>query len=320
MKLGDFYAKNPISKPKNTQVFDLNNEHQEAILGAKIADLEGKIVEIDTINGEKSQIQGLLDSKTLANESLLGDNRILQERIDRLDAEVVEKHRIFEEMAVMKANFDNMSNGWGEMQGNLNEVQGKNETQQAELEQLRANNANLQIKVQSDYQDNLNKGTVEKELRNALENLQTEHQGLAEFSKDLSNKYTEASEMWEKLDTESISLNGQVAMLTSHKNELEQKMLVKNQSGSTDGEKRVRNELNKQIDDLMDDMTTIARENKRLRVELATPTATSVGSIARQEGFKIPLSSSAVNYRKNTLGNSKPTLLRFAHKELSDDN
>ena len=320
MKLGDFYAKNPISKPKNTQVFDLNNEHKEAILGAKIADLEGKIVEIDTINGEKSQLQGLLDSKTLANESLLGDNRILQERIDRLDAEVVEKHRIFEEMATMKANFDTMSNGWGEMQGNLNEVQGKNEAQQAELEQLRANNANLQIKVQSDYQDNLNKVTVEKELRKALENLQAEHQGLTEFSKDLSNKYTEASEMWEKLDTESISLNGQVAMLTAHKNELEQKMLVKNQSGSTDGEKRVRNELNKQIDDLMDDMTTIARENKRLRVELATPTATSVGSIARQEGFKIPLSSSAVNYRKNTLGNSKPTLLRFAHKELSDDN
>ena len=320
MKLGDFYAKNPVSKPNNTQVFDLNNEHKEAILGAQIADLEGKIVEIDTINGEKSQLQGLLDSKTLANESLLGDNRILQERIDRLDAEVVEKHRIFEEMATMKANFDNMSNGWGEMQGNLNEVQGKNEAQQAELEQLRANNANLQIKVQSDYQDNLNKVTVEKELRKALENLQTEHQGLTEFSKDLSSKYTEASEMWEQLDNQSLSLNGQVAMLTAHKDELEQKLLVRNQSGSTDGEKRVRTELNKHIDDLMDDLIIITKENKRLRVELATPMATSMGAIARQEGFKIPLASSALNYRKNTLGNSKPTLLKFTHKELSNDN
>ena len=320
MKLGDFYAKNPISKPKNTQVFDLNNEHKEAILGAKIADLEGKIVEIDTINGEKSQLQGLLDSKTLANESLLGDNRILQERIDRLDAEVVEKHRIFEEMATMKANFDTMSNGWGEMQGNLNEVQGKNEAQQAELEQLRANNANLQIKVQSDYQDNLNKVTVEKELRKALENLQAEHQGLTEFSKDLSSKYTEASEMWEKLDTESISLNGQVAMLTAHKNELEQKILVKNQSGSTDAEKRVRTELTKQMDDMLDDMKLLARENKQLKSDLSAPKPMSVGAIAKQEGFKVPLASSALNYRKNTLGNSKPTLLKFAHKELSNDN
>ena len=320
MKLGDFYAKNPVSKPKNTQVFDLNNEHKEAILGAQIADLEGKIVEIDTINGEKSQLQGLLDSKTLANESLLGDNRILQERIDRLDAEVVEKHRIFEEMATMKANFDNMSNGWGEMQGNLNEVQGKNEVQQAELEQLRTNNANLQIKVQSDYQENLNKVTVEKELRKALENLQTEHQGLTEFSKDLGNKYTEASEMWGKLDNQSLSLNGQVAMLTAHKHELEQKLLIRNQSGSTDAEKRVRTELTKQMDELMDDMTTIAIENKHLRAELSAPRPTSVGAIAKQEGFKIPVASSAINYRKNTLGNSKPTLLRFTNKEFSDDN
>ena len=320
MKLGDFYAKNPVSKPNNTPVFDLNNEHKEAILGAKIADLESKIVEIDGINAEKSQLQGLLDSKIAANESLLGDNDLLQSRIDRLDAEVVEKHRIFDEMATMKANFDNMSNGWGEMQGNLNEAQGKNEAQQAELEQLRANNANLQIKVQSDYQDNLNKVTVEKELRGALENLGHEHQALTEFSKDLSDKYTEASEMWDKLDKESLLLNGKVAMLATHKNELEQKLLIRNQSGSTDAEKRVRTELNKQMDDLMNDMTTIALENKRLRAELSVPRPMSVGAIAKQEGFKVPLASAALNYRKNTLGNSKPTLLKFAHKELSNDN
>jgi len=320
MKLGDFYAKNPVSKPSNTPVFDLNNEHKEAILGAKIADLESKIVEIDGINAEKSQLQGLLDSKIAANESLLGDNDLLQSRIDRLDAEVVEKHRIFDEMATMKANFDNMSNGWGEMQGNLNEAQGKNEAQQAELEQLRANNANLQIKVQSDYQDNLNKVTVEKELRGALENLGHEHQALTEFSKDLSDKYTEASEMWDKLDKESLLLNGKVAMLATHKNELEQKLLIRNQSGSTDAEKRVRTELNKQMDDLMNDMTTIALENKRLRAELSVPRPMSVGAIAKQEGFKVPLASAALNYRKNTLGNSKPTLLKFAHKELSNDN
>jgi regulator of replication initiation timing len=320
MKLGDFYDKTPVSRAKSTQVFDLNNEHKEAILEAKIADLEGKIVEIDTINGEKSQIQGLLDSKTFANESLLGDNRLLQDRIDRLDAEVVEKHRIFDEMAAMKTNFDTMSNGWGEMQGNLSDVQAKNEVQQTELEQLRVNNANLQIKVESNYQENLNKMSVETELRAVLGNLQQEHQALTEFSKDLGNKYQEASDMWEKLDNQSVSLNAQVALLTSHKQELEHKLLIRNQSGITDAEKRTRTELTKQMDDLMDDMTTIAVENKRLRTELSAPRPTSVGAIAKQEGFKIPLASSAINYRKNTLGNSKPTLLRFAHKELSDDN
>jgi chromosome segregation ATPase len=261
-----------------------------------------------------------LESKTLANEALLGDARLLQERIDRLDAEVMEKHRVFEEMAIMKVDFDKMSSGWGEMTANMNNMSAASETQEAELGQLRVNNANLQIKVESDYQNILNRVTVEKELRFALENLQTEHQGLTEFSKDLSSKYTEASEMWEQLDTKALSLHGQVAMLTAHKEELEQKLLVRNQSGSTDGEKRVRTELNKQMDDLMDDMTTITVENKRLRAEVSVPRPTSVGAIAKQEGFKIPLASSAINYRKNTLGNSKPTLLRFVNKELSNDN
>ena len=320
MKLGDFYDKKPVSRTKNTQVFDLNNDHKEAILGAKIADLEGKILQIDDLNGEKSHLQGLLDSTTSANESLLGDNQVLNERIDRLDAEVVEKHRIFDEMAIMKGNFDNMSSGWGEMQSNLAGVKHKSENQEAELEQLRVNSANLQLKVTSDYQDNLNKVVVERELRAALETLGHEHQALTEFSTDLSVKYTEVLEKRDKLDKDSLSLNERLAMMTSHKNELEQKLLIRNQSGGTDGENRVRRELTKQMDDLMDDMTTIAIENKRLRVELSAPRPMSVGAIAKQEGFKVPLASSALNYRKNTLGNSKPTLIRFAHKEISNDN
>jgi hypothetical protein len=319
MKLGDFYDKKPVERVKNTQVFDLNNDHKEAILGAQIATLEDRIVEIDSINGEKSHLQSLLDNKTLANESLLGDNKTLNDRIDRLDAEVVEKHRIFEDMAVMKSNFDNMSSGWGELSANLNTVTAKSEGQEAELEQLRVNNANLQIKAESDYQDTLNKKTVETELKVALGNLQQEHQALTEFSKDLSTKYTEADAMTKKLDKDSLGLHNQLAMMTSIKNELEQKLLIRNQSGSTDAEKRVRTELSKQMDDLMDDMTTIAIENKRLRVELAAPRAMSVGAIAKQEGFKVPLASAALNYRKNTLGNSKPTLIRFAHKEISND-
>jgi len=320
MKLGDFYDKTPVSRAKTTQVFDLNNAHKEAILEDKIAGLEAKIVEIDSINAEKSQLQGLLDAKVDSNEQLLTENQSLYDRIDRLDAEVVEKHRIFEEMAAMKNNFDKMSMGWGEMQANLSTAHEKSEGQQAELEQLRANNANLQIKVSSDYNENLTKEELTKELRGALEKLQVEHQALTEFSNDLSSKYTEASEMWSKLDQESLSLNSQVAMLTSHKNELERSLNIRNQSGSTDAEKRVRNELTKQMDNLMDDMDTIALENKKLRAELSAPRPTSIGAIAKQEGFKVPLASSALNYRKNTLGNSKPTLLRFTHKELVDDN
>ena len=79
-------------------------------------------------------------------------------------------------------------------------------------------------------------------------------------------------------------------------------------------------DVNEQMDDMLDDMKLLVRENKQLKHDLAAPKPTSIGAISRQEGFKVPLASSALNYRKNTLGNSKPTLLRFAHKELTDDN
>ena len=320
MKLGEFYDKTPVSRPKSAQVFDLNNAHREAILEEKIGHLESKIVDIDTINAEKSQLQNLVDAKVGANEELLAEKRQLEERIDRLDAEVVEKHRIFEEMAIMKTQFDEMSTNWGGLTADFNNIQTKSELQEAELGQLRANNANLNIKIDSDYQNNLNKDELTQELRGALEKLQVEHQALTEFSNDLSGKYREAMDMWTKLDKDSLSLTSEVAMLTSHKRELEHKLNIRNQSGSTDAEKRVRTELNKQMDDLMDDMNTIALENRKLRVELSAPRPTSIGAIAKQEGFKVPLASSALNYRKNTLGNSKPTLLRFTHKEIVDDN
>ena len=41
----------------------------------------------------------------------------------------------------------------------------------------------------------------------------------------------------------------------------------------------------------------------------------SVSAIARQEGFKMPLASSAINYRKNNLGTGQATLLKFGKKE-----
>ena len=126
--------------------------------------------------------------------------------------------------------------------------------------------------------------------------------------------------MWGKLDKESVSLNSQVAMLNSHNHELERELLMKNQSGSTAGENRVRAELTKQMDEMLDDMKLLVQDNKYLKHELSAPKPMSVGAIAKQEGFKVPLASSALNYRKNTLGNSKPTLLKFAHKELSNDN
>ena len=55
--------------------------------------------------------------------------------------------------------------------------------------------------------------------------------------------------------------------------------------------------------------------NTYYKNELSKPQHMSMSAIARQEGFKMPLASSAINYRKNNLGTGQATLLRFGNKE-----
>ena len=192
--------------------------------------------------------------------------------------------------------------------------------QEEELDQLRVNNTNLQMNVSTYMQEGINRDTVINELRNALDKLTDEHLSLTSFSTELSGKYTEASDMWDKLSIENAEYKETQRYLQKQKEELTNQLLVKNQQGTTEGEARLLRNMNHQIDGLLGDMETLSKENLQLRTDLSTPKHMSIGSIARQEGFKIPLASSAVNYRKNTLGNGKPTLLRFSDKELSNDN
>ena len=80
---------------------------------------------------------------------------------------------------------------------------------------------------------------------------------------------------------------------------------------------RVRNTMNKQTEELQQDVKDLINLNAYYKTELSKPQHVSIGAIARQEGFKIPLASSAINYRKNNLGTGKPTLLKFGAKESS---
>ena len=320
MKLSEFYEKTPVSIAKKELVFDLNNAHKEAILEDKIADLQQKVVNLDEIASEKSQIQNSLDIAREENNRLIRENNDLEQKIDRLDAEVQEKHRVFEDLALLTDRFDSLSENYGTMNQDYTFLREKFGIQEEELDQLRVNNTNLQMNVSTYMQEGVNRDTVINELRNALDKLTDEHSSLTSFSTELSGKYTEASDMWEKLAVENAGYKETQRLLETQKEELTNQLLVRNQQGATDGEVRLMRDMNHQMDDLLGDIETKSKENAHLRTELSTPQRTSVGAIARQEGFKIPLASSAVNYRKNTLGSGKPTLLKFSDKELSNDN
>ena len=86
-------------------------------------------------------------------------------------------------------------------------------------------------------------------------------------------------------------------------------------------------DLQKSVAQLLTSLS-IAEDNNAYMVEkqeylekvLAKPRYVSEASIARNEGFKMPLGGMALNSRKNYLGTGKPTLLKFKEKEPTDDN
>ena len=83
-------------------------------------------------------------------------------------------------------------------------------------------------------------------------------------------------------------------------------------------EERVKESYKAQIEELNQDIKELTTLNTRYRTELSKPQQASIGAIARQEGFKLPLASSAINYRTNNLGTGQPTLLKFSFKEKSE--
>ena len=320
MKLGEFYSKTPPSAARKKVVYDLNNAHKESLLEDKIADLELKASTLDEVSVERSQIRGSLGISREENSRLIQENNVLEQKIDALDAEVQAKHRIFDDLALITNRFDALSETYGTVNQDYTILREKFGVQEAELDQLRISNTNLQLNVGTYTQEADNRDTVITELRTALDRLQDEHQSLTSFSTELGGKYTEASDMWDKLAVENTEYKEIRRLLQSQKEELTNQLLVKNQQGTTEGEARLMRNMNHQMDGLLGDIQTMSKENAHLRNELSTPQRTSVGAIARQEGFKVPLASSAVNYRKNTLGSGKPTLLKFSNKELGDDN
>ena len=78
-----------------------------------------------------------------------------------------------------------------------------------------------------------------------------------------------------------------------------QKELIKDMSGT--------------LEDIMKELSYVRHLNSVYRDELSKPTYTSMASIASKEGFVMP--NGKENIRTRSLGNYKPTMLKFKKKQ-----
>jgi len=314
MKLSEYYEKGP-NKPQKPQILAFNNEVKEAQMAAKVADLEAKLAHFEAIEEEKAVIRGQFQAQKEENGVLLRTVEENNAKIANFEAQMQEKQRLLEEVDTLQRTNTNLDVLHGDNQARLNELREVYGTQSREVAQLRTNIANLEVGQHTAYNEGLNKDTLLQELSTALGDLKEQHEGLTSFSDELGHKYTEISEERDKLDKNNIKLNGDLLILQKQQENFnsEQKYNIERREQAVG--QRIRNTMNKQTEELQQDVKDLINLNAYYKTELSKPQHMSVSAIARQAGFKIPLASSAINYRKNNLGTGQATLLKFGNKE-----
>jgi len=326
MKLNDFYNKssengpNRPNRPKRGRkghILAYNNEVKEAGLEAKLAELAAKITFFEAREEEKAVISGQLQAREAENTELLDNAAVHKAQIDALEAQNSDKQRILSENDSLLRTNDQLLNSQGEIASRLADLGQEYTNQAQELAQLRVNNGDLEVTKQTFYQESLNKDTLLQEMGNALTDLKEQHEGLTQFSNELSHRFTEISESRDALDKSNLELNGSLSVLQKERENLSDQDKYNRERVETAIENRVRGHMNKEIKELSQDVLDLRKLNAYYKNELSKPQHSSVGAIARQEGFKVPLASSAINYRKNNLGTGIPTLLKFGAKENS---
>ena len=313
MKMNDFLMKDTTYKPKQAPIFNLNNEQKETQLGVHIKELEGQIGILEHIRDEKDSIESQLTTQLGLNTKHFENIEILTKQVSNLTMELQDKQRVISVSDGLKQESDRLATENGEAVHTLSNLRMDIAGNEQELARLRNNSFNLESNQRSMMDSALQKDVLLRELTKVVEDLQ--YQGLTSSSNALAKEYSEVSEAKDKADTMALKLHGELLILKKQYEQLvnQEKSNLENHSRAI--ETRIRSESIEKIDELNQDVETLQRLNAYYKNELSKPQHMSISAIARQEGFKMPLASSAINYRKNNLGTGQATLLRFGNKE-----
>ena len=171
--------------------------------------------------------------------------------------------------------------------------------QSAEAEFEAISNKNKELQSFTDETSKINKRVIEenKTLRDWANYKDVENKELLVQLEELKTIETKLREWMGKMETKDSNT-------TLSKNSLENKVST---------QQKVITDMSNTLDDMMKEITYIAKLNREYRKELAKPTYTSMSAIASQEGFVMP--NGKENIRTHNLGNYKPTMLKFKTKE-----
>ena len=338
MKFNEYLNGDPSPK-RPIQNFTIRDENREALL-------EQRIVELDT------QLTKLTDQQTKVHD-LESKNSNLSRDIDTVSTKLAGSENTLKAVQQQLTDQQDLQNNLQRVRQQTQEVQDSFQTmkleldgqyrvttkQQEEIMSLTATKGLLEIGQEEAQRKHRNEEENTKYLRVQQENLQemirAEHEN---YTESLTTIQTHVDYI-NKLEQQNRFFRASVARLeeefnmehtksTSLQNSLDSLAFVndENRSRYTSSSEEVQ-ELQNSVTQLLmslniaeDKNLYMTEKQEYLEAVLAKPKYASVASIARSEGFKMPLGGMAINARKNYLGTGKPTLLKFQTKEPTDDN
>ena len=330
MKLRDFNLKTKANTQSNK--FVLNNDAAEKKYKNQLDDLNTQLGHYRNIEAERDLAVKRLDSieETLKLERF--DRDVLRESLEEYEKTVQdqdkqlgvvpaleEDYRNAKGLAALKASeLDAMTKRAVQQSQDLSAFKEKVETfenenktlvqttseavsrkQSAEAEFEAISNKNKELQSFTDETSKINKRVIEenKTLRDWANYKDVENKELLVQLEELKTIETKLREWMGKMETKDSNT-------TLSKNSLENKVST---------QQKVITDMSNTLDDMMKEITYIAKLNREYRKELAKPTYTSMSAIASQEGFVMP--NGKENIRSHNLGNYKPTMLKLKTKE-----
>ena len=296
---------------------------QEGFL-KNIPKLQKELDQLNFIKGYSKEIEtknSLLKKEITALKSTIQNQETKLQTLNKLqEAKTVAEHRLVgtkEELDTMTATTLRQSNDISSLGQQAEKLKNENESFSKELIQNRADKISAEEerkqvleknKKLETFADETSKITIgvkkqNRELRDKMNFWEKEYRAIASQLKESVQVYNELRKWATNLENEDTKN-------TSIKGGLNKKLESSKVSIA---------EMETAIEGLMTDNNYLSRINSNFRKELAKPKYSSMGSIAKREGFKMP--QGMENIRTRNLGNSAPTLLKFnPNKENSYGN
>ena len=338
MKYSDYLNAEPTPKKINSTV-NIRDEHRETILEHKIASLTAELTKFKDQSAELAEVKGhntslLIDQRKMSNtlnntqstlhvlESRLDNEVELKQEIKSLEHQLQTHQHHFEELNT-KATVD--ARLLLEQEEKIMKLEKLNNT-------LETDNNHLALQTKYAEQKQTDAAGVVQYLEKQFKEIEGTSAQLMEdylaMQKDLSSNIEQRKSLRRQVSRLEDELKAVQALNSSlHESVQSLQGFYDTSQNQLHYAEKTTSTLDDTVKNLMGTLNAVEQENKYLvdkqqylETELARPKYMSQSLIERQEGFKMPLASSALNVRKNYLGTGKPTLLKFKKKELVNDN